>query len=250
MKLYKAFNNEGGCLTSNYGSKRFKIGETYTLEDSVILKLCLKGYHGCPVPVDCFRYYNPNDGPVILTLIEVDESKGIVKGEDIDAHKACFRSFKILKEVPINELDGCEKDFEGNTVWFKGPHVHRVGGPAKIFANGTKMWYQDSLIHREDGPAIEWTNGNKEWFKNNNRHREDGPAIEDSFMGRRWYHDGQLHREDGPAVETIDGSRMWFYKGKNHRDEGKPAIEWANGDREWWVNGKRQRDKGSTITKA
>ena len=32
--------------------------------------------------------------------------------------------------------------------------LHRVHGPAVIWAGGSKSWYQNGLHHRTDGPAI------------------------------------------------------------------------------------------------
>jgi len=44
--------------------------------------------------------------------------------------------------------------------------LHREGGPAIEWANGTKYWYINDKCHREDGPAIEWANGTKYWYIN------------------------------------------------------------------------------------
>ena len=60
----------------------------------------------------------------------------------------------------------------GNIHWYKDAKrtiLHRVGGPAAEWANGTKEWYMDNKWHRTDGPAIEWADGDKWWFLNGKR---------------------------------------------------------------------------------
>ena len=44
--------------------------------------------------------------------------------------------------------------------------LHRIGGPAIEYTNGSKEWYQYGLRHRIDGPAIEWRNGVRFWYIN------------------------------------------------------------------------------------
>ena len=55
---------------------------------------------------------------------------------------------------------------EGGNRWYLNGKVHREGGPAVTYANGTKLWYINGERHREDGPAIENADGSKEWFIN------------------------------------------------------------------------------------
>jgi hypothetical protein len=61
--------------------------------------------------------------------------------------------------------------------WYNEGILHRIGGPAITWSDGTKEWYCEGALHREDGSAIEHANGDKEWFSYGVRHREDGPAI-------------------------------------------------------------------------
>jgi len=44
--------------------------------------------------------------------------------------------------------------------------LHRVGGPAVEFDNGSKEWWLNGKRHRIDGPAVEYTNGYKRWYLN------------------------------------------------------------------------------------
>jgi len=83
----------------------------------------------------------------------------------------------------------------------------------KVFDNRVE-WYFEGKLHREGGPAVEWSDGTKEWWKNGEHHREDGPAIEYSCGKKYWYKDGKLHREDGPAAELANGKKYWFLEGK------------------------------------
>lgn len=52
----------------------------------------------------------------------------------------------------------------GVTIWWKSGVIHRDGGPAVIYANGTAEWVKQDKLHREDGPAIEWTDGKETWI--------------------------------------------------------------------------------------
>jgi len=44
--------------------------------------------------------------------------------------------------------------------------LHRVDGPAREWADGSKFWLLHGKFHREDGPACEFADGNKAWFLN------------------------------------------------------------------------------------
>jgi len=51
--------------------------------------------------------------------------------------------------------------------------LHRVGGPAAEFTNGTKAWLINGKYHRVDGPAIEYDDGAKEWWVNGEHYDEE-----------------------------------------------------------------------------
>lgn len=56
---------------------------------------------------------------------------------------------------------------DGTIRWYnENGELHREGGPAVEYTNGTKIWYINGKLHREDGPAIEFTNGVKFWYLN------------------------------------------------------------------------------------
>ena len=69
--------------------------------------------------------------------------------------------------------------------------LHRVDGPALVYANGTQLWYLNDQLHRVDGPAVEYPDGMCSWLIN-----------------------GQLHRLDGPAIIRADGSQEWWVNGQ------------------------------------
>jgi hypothetical protein len=59
-------------------------------------------------------------------------------------------------------------DPQGTKRWYKEGSItilHRLNGPAVVYANGNTSWYKDDLRHRLDGPALEWDN-TKEWYVN------------------------------------------------------------------------------------
>ncbi len=75
-------------------------------------------------------------------------------------------------------------------------------------------WHRGDKIHRDGGPAIEWHDGTKEWWRDGQRHRSDGPAIERNCGCKAWYVNGILIQAEGedkvvkyPSSRAIDGSK-------------------------------------------
>ena len=78
--------------------------------------------------------------------------------------------------------------------------LHRLDGPAVIYANGTRMWYIDGDLHRSDGPAVEWADGDREWYVHGELSRDDGPAITNR-TGSHWLRGRSYYPTDvGEAV--------------------------------------------------
>ena len=44
--------------------------------------------------------------------------------------------------------------------------LHRTGGPAVEYSDGSKEWFHHGTLHRDDGPAVEWADGECEWYLN------------------------------------------------------------------------------------
>jgi hypothetical protein len=42
--------------------------------------------------------------------------------------------------------------------------LHRVAGPAVIYADGSQSWYQHGKCHRVDGPAVILPSGRHYWY--------------------------------------------------------------------------------------
>ena len=123
------------------------------------------------------------------------------------------------------------KNHHGTKIWTLHGQVHRIDGPAIVFANGTKEWWKDNKLHRQDGPAIEFASGTKEWHINGKMHREGAPAVEYANGTKEWWMNGKLHRIDGPAVEYFDGNKDWFVDGKEYDDVAswaKMALEYEH----------------------
>ncbi len=101
-------------------------------------------------------------------------------------------------------------------VMHRGRHgeLHRDGGPAVIWPDGTREWHQFGELHREDGPAVIKVSGLIKYYQRGQLHREDGPAIIYPNGMQCWYIDGKRHREDGPAIVGPDGSQVWYRHGE------------------------------------
>jgi len=84
----------------------------------------------------------------------------------------------------------------------------------KVDRFGNQHWYFDGKLHREGGPAAEYADGTKVWYLNDKRHRVDGPAVEWADGTKHWFLDGKWHRIDGPAAEYANGSKEWWLDDK------------------------------------
>lgn len=75
--------------------------------------------------------------------------------------------------------------------------LHRVHGPAVIWADGERGWYQHGRRHRVDGPAVTLPDGSEHWYISGRRHRVGGPAS--VFAGDRvweWWENGVCLMEE------------------------------------------------------
>ncbi len=109
--------------------------------------------------------------------MSIDETAMVLSGQMVRNEAGIF-----YFDQPGNWVD--EDD------WPEQGHLHRLDGPAVIFASGDQFWYFNGKLHREDGPAIIFVSGNKSWYLN-----------------------GLLHREDGPALMLADGTQEWYVNG-------------------------------------
>lgn len=66
--------------------------------------------------------------------------------------------------------------------------LHRVGRPAEVSAEARyRVWAEYGMLHREGGPAVEYTNGSRYWYNYDKLHRLGGPAIEAANGDRYWF---------------------------------------------------------------
>ena len=128
--------------------------------------------------------------------------------------------------------------------WYKEGELHRLDGPAVIYADGAEKWYKEGEPHRLDGPAVKYPNGDEYWYKEGVLHRLDGPAIIFTDGREKWYKEGKLHRIGGPAVIYPNRKEKWYKEGKLHR-VGGPAVIYPNGDELWYKEGVPQRRQTS-----
>ena len=83
---------------------------------------------------------------------------------------------------------------EANGMWTVGCKLHRVGGPARTYSDGTKVWYEYGQRHRIGGPARTYAGGSLEWWERDQLHRVDGPACIYANGSKEWYKRGKWHR--------------------------------------------------------
>ena len=69
-----------------------------------------------------------------------------------------------------------ETDASGTRRYYNSAgQLHRLDGPAVVYAGGANAWYQNGLRHRTDGPAFMLADGRKWWYLN------DMPLTEAEF---------------------------------------------------------------------
>ena len=51
--------------------------------------------------------------------------------------------------------------------------------------------YNDGERHREGGPAVIWADGSKRWYKNGKKHRDQGPAVINADGFEEYYLNGK-----------------------------------------------------------
>ena len=80
---------------------------------------------------------------------------------------------------------------------------------------GTSRWYNDlGQLHRIDGPAIIYANGSKYWYNNGLRHRLDGPASEFVYgpfhKTIHYIHDNELTEEEFKEITQSEEHLNWY----------------------------------------
>ncbi len=90
IKAYKAFDKDLSCRGFKY-----EVGKEY--EETGYIKVCEKGFHACPYPLDAFGYYPPAGA----RFCEVEQSGKI---DDSESNKVCSSKIRIGAELDIRGL--------------------------------------------------------------------------------------------------------------------------------------------------
>ena len=90
IKAYKAFDKDLSCRGFKY-----EVGKEY--EETDYIKVCEKGFHACPYPLDVFGYYVPAGS----RFCEVEQSGKI---DDSESDKVCSSKIRIGAELDIRGL--------------------------------------------------------------------------------------------------------------------------------------------------
>ena len=96
MKAYKGFNPDMTCRGFQYEE-----GKTYTTDEA---NLCTSGFHACESPLDCFRYYEPNEA--VYHEVELDD---VSDEKDVDT-KRVAKKIKIGARLSVADI--CKAHFE------------------------------------------------------------------------------------------------------------------------------------------
>ena len=90
IKAYKAFDKDLSCRGFKY-----EVGKEY--EETGYIRVCKKGFHACPYPLDVFGYYAPSGS----RFCEVEQSGKI---DDSESNKVCSSKIRIGAELDIRGL--------------------------------------------------------------------------------------------------------------------------------------------------
>ncbi len=90
MKAFKGFDKDLKCR-----GYQFEIGKEYEEKNA---SLCNSGFHACEYPLDCFKYYNPNESRFCVVELDAMDER---HEEDT---KLCGKRIKIGAEVGIPGL--------------------------------------------------------------------------------------------------------------------------------------------------
>lgn len=134
--------------------------------------MCQGGFHACFNPVDVLIYYNWGSDRYAEVLVE-----DFIEGDD-----KLVAKITIVREIPrktFYEMCSGMKNSCGEIRWWNDYGLHRIDGPAVIYANGDRAWYFNGMLHREYEPAFIHENGDQEWWIDNKFIRGTGACMID-----------------------------------------------------------------------
>ena len=82
-----------------------------------------------------------------------------------------MKSEESIRQVANGDMDREGINLELGDIYYtdKKDRLHRIGGPAVIFTDGTEEWYIHDKLHRLDGPAVTCLDGSCfYWLDNKN----------------------------------------------------------------------------------
>ena len=119
MKAYKATYNLK-CLSMEY-----KIGETYTFEDKLII--CKQGFHFCKKAQDTLNYYDYNNEFVLMEIEVLGDIIDYINGDKSVTNQ--FKAIRIISKEEYPELIGITLDEKDNII-------------KRVYSNGDTWLYE------------------------------------------------------------------------------------------------------------
>ena len=120
-KFYKGFNEDLTCRGFQYEE-----GKTYTEEEA---DLCLKGFHACEDPLDCFSYYHPRHSQFREVLLnDISDQR---EGDS----KVCAKTITIGARLNVSQMVRAAFDFRWSKTTLE-PTASATGTKGAASATG------------------------------------------------------------------------------------------------------------------
>ena len=220
MKAYKGFNPDMTCRGFQYEE-----GKTYTTDEA---NLCKSGFHACENPLDCFRYYEPNEA--VFHEVELDD----VSAEKDEDTKRVAKKIKIGARLSVADI--CKAHFE----YVKEHTTTKRQGKDKANLVG-EDWSSLSAQDRSSLSAQDWSSlSAQDWSSlsaqdESSLSAQDGSSLSarnvSSLSARNW---SSLSAQDGSSLSAGKDSILAAFNSKAKAGLGS-VIALAN--REWKEDG-------------
>ncbi len=98
----------------------------------------------------------------------------VLKFEEPDSYLIIYKEEqKLIYESSLGYGEILEDEESGIFTYKINNIIHREGGPAIIYDDGTKQWLQNGKRHRLNGPAIEYSDGYRTYWIEGKQHSEE-----------------------------------------------------------------------------
>ena len=212
MKAYKGFNPDMTCRGFQYEE-----GKTYTTDEA---NLCKSGFHACENPLDCFRYYEPNEA--VFHEVELDD----VSAEKDEDTKRVAKKIKIGARLSVADI--CKAHFE----YVKEHTTTKRQGKDKANLVG-EDWSSLSAQDRSSLSAQDWSSLSAQ--DESSLSAQDGSSLSarnvSSLSARDW---SSLSAQDWSSLSAGKDSILAAFNSKAKAGLGS-VIALAN--REWKEDG-------------